>query len=557
MTLATDLPLLRNPFNLLGVSSRDTRHRIVDAAEERAVTHAGELCSRAASDLINPRSRVAAEVAWLPGLSPRRASQMVDQLVLNPSAVIRVEGVPLLARSNLLGSAILGLAPDQPDADWLYAIVTLGRTVDEIDPEAVVRAINEDRKVAGFTEVRTVEPVEEALAERRREYRDCIKAALDKLPPEKLAIVCAAAVNECTNGGNVHAPLLIDELVDGYAIETHAFFVQEAENVRKLITRALEVAPKGLQPDSPVLNRLEAVLRNWAFVAQPIQLSAKAQGTTHELSKMIAGEVRGLGVELFNKYHLLDCSQRIVSMLKALFGTVSEIADIIADDSRTLESLARERNIQQRLEAIFKMCTDIAEAAESGPASGAGEARRLNDLAKDQIARLVNEGIPKSGIDQAKDAFAFASLRCAFAYGHKTLKWSETIALLEEALELAPSEDSRDTINGHLQTARQRNRVFAGLSPISSAPTLSTFNGCGFTVYGSTDPDPGTGSHIATYYFVFFFLPIFPICRYRVISSGSSYRFLGKGSLRPFDKLHLAASLIIITFIIIIISLGR
>ena len=434
--MATDPPLLRNPFHLLGVSSRDTRHRIVEAAEERAVIHDGELCSKAGSDLTNPRSRVAAEVAWLPGLSPRRASQMVDELVLNPSAVIRLEGVPLLARSNLLGLAILGLAPDQPDADWVYAIVTFGRTVDKIDPEEVVRDINEDRKVAGFTEVKAVEPVEEALAERRREYRDCIKAALDKLPPEKLAKVCAAAVNEFTNGGNVHAPLLIDELVDGYAVETHTFFVQEAENVRKLITRALEVAPKGLQPVSPVLDRLEAVLRNWAFVAQPIQLSAKAQGTTHELSKEIAGEVRGLGVELFNKYDLLDCSQRIVSMLRALFGTVSEIADIIADDSRTLDGLAMKRNIELRLEVIFQMCTVIVETAEASPAFGAGEARSLLDQAKDQIAGLVKEGIPKSGIDQAKDACAFASSRCAFAYGHKTLKWSETIALLARTHEL-------------------------------------------------------------------------------------------------------------------------
>jgi uncharacterized protein YuzE len=550
MTLATDPPLLRNPFHLLGVSSRDTRHRIVEAVDECAVIHDGDLCSKAGSDLTNPRSRVAAEVAWLPGLSPRRASQMLDELVSNASAIIRSEGVPLLARSNLLGSAILGLAPDQPDADWVYAIVTLGRTVDEINPETVMRDINEDRKVAGFTEVKAFEPVEEALAERRHEYRDCIKAALDKLPPEKLAKVCAAAVNESTNGGNVHAPLLIDELVDGYAVETHTFFVQEAENVRKLITRALEVAPKGLQPVSPVLDRLETVLRNWAFVAQPIHLSAKAQGTTHELSNEIAGEVRGLGVELFNKYDLLGCSQRIVSMLRAFFGTVSEIADIIADDSRTLDGLAKKRNIERRLEAIYKMCTEIVETAESCPASGAGEARSLLNQAKDQIARLIKEGIPKSAIDQAKDAFAFASLRCAFAYGYKTLRWSETIALSEEALELASSEDSRDTINGHLQTARQRKRVFAGLSPISEAPTLSSINGCGFTLYGSTDSDPGTGSHMATYYFVLVFLPIFPICRYRVISSGNSHRFLGKGSLRQFDKLHLAASLIIIAFII-------
>ena len=548
--MAADLPLLRNPFYLLGVSSRDTRHRIVEAAEERAVLHDGELCSRASSDLTNPRSRVVAEIAWLPGLSPRRASQIVDELVSHPSSVIRVEGLPSLARSNLVASAILALEPDKTDADWIHAIVTLGRTVEEIDAEAVLRDINEDRKIAGFTEIRAIETVEDALAERRREYRDCIKTALDNLPPRKLAKVCADAVNESTNGGRVHAPLLIDELVDGYAVETHAFFVQEAENVRKLITRALEVAPQGVRAVSPILDRLETVLENWAFVAKPILLSAKAQGTTHELSSEIAVAVRGLGVDLFNKHALLECSQRIVSMIRALFGTVSGIADVLADDSSTLDDLARKRDIERRLESIFKICIDTAESAESSPASGAEEARRLLDHAGNQIADLVKEGIPKDGIDQTKDAFAFASLRCAFAYGHKTLKWSEAIALIEETLQLAPSQDSRNKIDGHLQIAKQRQRVFAGLTSMSSAPSLSTINGCGFKLYGSTDPDPSTASHMATYYFVFFFFPIFPICRYRVIVSGNNYSFLGKGSLRPFDKLHLAASFILIAVVI-------
>ena len=48
---------------------------------------------------------------------------------------------------------------------------------------------------------------------------------------------------------------------------------------------------------------------------------------------------------------------------------------------------------------------------------------------------------------------------------------------------------------------------------------------------------------MATYYFVFFFIPIFPIARYRVIPTGGGYRFLGKGPLRTFDKWHIAISL--------------
>jgi len=545
-----DLPLLRNPFHLLGVSSRDNRHRIIEAAEERSVVQDGELCSKAGSDLTNPRNRVAAEIAWLPGLSPRRATQLVEELVSNPGAVIRAEGVSPLARANLLASAIVGLTADQADADWSYAILALGRVVDEIGVETVLRDLNEDRKVAGFVEIRSVEAVEEGLADRRRKYRDCIKRALDNLPPQKLAKVCADAVDEATRGGTVHAPLLIDELVDGYAVETHAFFTQEAENVRKLIARALQDAPKGLKVVSPVLDRLEAVLRNWAFVARPIQLSAKAQGTTHEISRQLAGEVRSLGVDLFNDHGLLDCSQRIVALLTELFGMVSAVADVIADDSRTLDELARKRDIEQRLVPLYKMAQDAAEAGESSPASGAGEAQRVLDKSKGLIAGLVKDGLPKDGIAQAQDAIAFAVLRCAFAYGHKTLKWTEAIALLDEALKLAQTADARNKIAGHMETAKRHQQLFAGLTPVLSAPSLYTINGCGFTLYGSTDIDPNTGSYMATYYFVLIAIPIFPLCRYRVTSSGRSYRFLAKGPLRAFDKFHWAGSLALIAYLL-------
>jgi hypothetical protein len=117
-------------------------------------------------------------------------------------------------------------------------------------------------------------------------------------------------------------------------------------------------------------------------------------------------------------------------------------------------------------------------------------------------------------------------------------------SLLEEARGLAHNKEIADRIDTNLATARHNHRVFGNLHPVSSAPTLYSINGCGFTVYGNTDLDRESGSYMTTYYFVLLFIPIFPICRYRVKSSGNSYNFLGKGQLRPFDKAHLAISLI-------------
>lgn len=80
------------------------------------------------------------------------------------------------------------------------------------------------------------------------------------------------------------------------------------------------------------------------------------------------------------------------------------------------------------------------------------------------------------------------------------------------------------------------------LSPIRSAPSLTTINGFGFKLYGNSNHDAATDSYMTTHYFVALFLPLFPIARYRVVSDGDgSYHFLGKGRLRDFDKVHLVA----------------
>ena len=115
--------------------------------------------------------------------------------------------------------------------------------------------------------------------------------------------------------------------------------------------------------------------------------------------------------------------------------------------------------------------------------------------------------------------------------------------LHEEAIKLAQNTSGAFRIEEGLTEVREparKQRVFGALKPISSAPSLSTINGVGFTLYGRSDYDQETNSYATTHYFVFLFIPIFPISRYRVIYTGSDqYRFLGKLPLRKIDRWHL------------------
>ena len=98
---------------------------------------------------------------------------------------------------------------------WLVA---LAEAEDEIDADAVLRDINEDRAVAGLPEVRDLALVEAALTERRRHYKDVTLAALEQVPSNVLVEALTAAVEEATSGGELHAPLLIEEIASAYEL---------------------------------------------------------------------------------------------------------------------------------------------------------------------------------------------------------------------------------------------------------------------------------------------------------------------------------------------------
>lgn len=541
---AGDLPILSNPFFLLGVSSRDGRHRIVEAAEEKSLSLDGDVCSKAKTDLTNPRNRLTSEMAWLPGVSPRRTRQFIDALTQNPITIFETDGLPALAHANLMASAVLALNSNFDEDQWFSNIMVFSDAVDDIAAGTVLTDINEDRKVGGFAEVKSVEAVEEALVDRRREYRDCLRKALNGLPPLSLARVVTEVADATTASGTTHPSPLIDDLVDTYAVGTHAFLTKEADNIRLLIDRTRKAAPSGAAAVGMFLQRLEMVVWNWYTVAKPIQMVAGAKGTTHDLSEEIAGEIRSLGIFLYNEHSMLESSQRIVHLLLEAFESVPEVVERVEDDALVLHDLAQKKKVEEKVKPIHQLCSEALEEIDSAPLSAAAGARKVLNTGRSLLAELAEEGLANDTINELEDIIALTVMRCAIVKGNVSSRWDETIALLEDVWHLAHDRETLERIEENLSTARQNHRLFGNLAPIDSAPSLRTINGFGFAAYGNTDYDQDSESYMATYYFVALFLPLFPICRYRVISTGNGFRFLGKAPLRTFDKWHLAISIV-------------
>lgn len=353
-----------NPFCVLGVTTRDDRRKIVEMAEERALHLDGDICQKARSDLTNPRTRLSSEMAWMPGVAPRTAENMVRTLAESPRAVRSEHGLPGLARANLMAAVCELVADDEPAASVAGFIRDFADVVEGIDPEEVLRDVNEDRAISGFPGVRGTEAIEEELAERRRAYRSALKNLLDTMDPPKLVATMTEVVTLATDDGDEHGPALIADLVDSYEVETQGFLQKESENIAALIESVREAAPRGEKAIEPIMSKLEKVARNWDSVAQPIQISAKARGIVHRPSRDVAYDLRGLGIDLNNEHGMLDQAHRMTDLLHDLFAELPEVVEKLGEDSEAIAGLRRQAEERERNSEQW--ARDITFRAEVG-----------------------------------------------------------------------------------------------------------------------------------------------------------------------------------------------
>lgn len=354
-----------NSFALLGATTRDNRHRIVELAEEKSLIIDSDTCTKSRSELTNPRNRLSAEMAWLPGISPKRANAycvLLRQDIRRFMTSLQEENP--LVQSNLITAALELFSPEIAEDDWVSWIYELANQTDQINPEEVRRIINEDRAVAGFPEISGFDIVEAEIAERRLIFKGVIKDALDRLPTAKMIDVITNVVELATDSGHVNAPILIDYLIDSYENGVRPFLDRESENVIKIVKIAHESASGGDSVVKPILDKLENVVRNWDKVAQPIQVSMKTRGMEHQQSNQLAYEIRNLGVELLKEHGMLEQTKRITQLLQEVFAELPEVAGRLDEDAEAIDNIFKNRELDKIRSAEW--ANDITYETEIG-----------------------------------------------------------------------------------------------------------------------------------------------------------------------------------------------
>lgn len=335
--------LHNSPFWILGATVRDNASHILDLAEIKSLEFDDETCQRSSTDLTNPRTRLSAEMAWLPGVSPNRSAECLKALSHDSMSVRNRETIPTLASLNLWAAAIESIEKDHSTEDLMNFIVEFCHASDRLDADEIMRHINEDRTVSGFSLIQDITQIEDEIVERRKHYRAAIKECLNKFTSHEIIFMLTMILERVTHGGEFPAPNLLDELADTYEAEVQQALEIEGENIQSLIDCAISVSENGEKFTTPIIEKIIQVAHNWVAIAKPIQLSAKSRGITHFASVRIANDIRSLGVNLYNIHHMLVPAEIMTKELLKLFSNVPDVIEALGDDADTIDNLAKTR----------------------------------------------------------------------------------------------------------------------------------------------------------------------------------------------------------------------
>ena len=367
------MDLLKNPFHILGATTRDNRHRIMDLAEENSLLSDADACMEAQSILITPRRRISAEVAWLPGVDPsfygilfrylESPNEELPNITMAPTAIANLRATKLSRHPGLSSSNIV---------EW---ILTIAQTSESINSETVCAVLNGDRRASGLPEITDLSTVDDAIRNQKRYYSQTVTSVLENLSVNARARTMTLLLETATSNGRYQCPTLIKDLIPAYQ-----FSVQDSLEQNKRIIEAQDEQLRAMadanNPDTtlvPIVDQLLESVKEWDILAQPIQLSQRSTGQRHDASFEIAWRFRKLAADLFREYRKSDFSRKILNTLQDVFSEVPEIVEGLTEVSIRLEEEIRYVRIVERVEEL----------------KDASDAEQLDDTLTQMVTQLI------------------------------------------------------------------------------------------------------------------------------------------------------------------------
>lgn len=440
------MDLLKNPFHILGATTRDNRHRIMELEEERSLLSDSDECRAARETLINPRKRISAEVAWLPGVDPETSAEVLRHLDAPNQNFLNITGLNHIARANLLVSGLSRLS-NLPSANLVEWILTIAQASETTNSETVCAILNEDRRVSGFPEITDLSAIEDEIRNQKGYYSQALTSVLENLSVNARARIMTSLLETSTSNGRYQCPILIRDLIPAYELSAQDSLEQykriiETQDDRLRVMVDAENTDIAMQP---IVDQLIQAVKEWDTLAQPIQLSRRSTGQRHNASIEIAWRVQNLAIYLFNEYLQYDFSLQLLNMLLDVFAEVPEIVERITRDREDLESRRHE------VEGI-RSFTEIETQGETlQNASDRNEPDYTLTPMVNQLIQTVRSWNPSMQPVNANNAVAIIVRNIALHLWNEHQKLDFAIQITETLIEVFRGVDGMDEVNNRLR----------------------------------------------------------------------------------------------------------
>lgn len=523
--------LLDNPFAVIGVSLRATRAQINNAIEDALFADDSPVRQReldnARQALFSPRLRLEAEVGFLSS-SDEKAIEDVLISLRRGKTTQSADNLIGFDRANYLAHRC---ATGKSDARARTA-KSLVYAYDEVSFDQLLADIRLARDESGFGAI-DIENARSAFYSVRARHAEAALEGLLSLPsgPE---VVASLAGELAEIQSRRHE--FVAQMINQYEVRMGPEIEQAAKDVLS------ELGKLGTQNVEGAIEPFETALVSWDRLAQPLQVADAARGIDEAHSRQLFSSIRERYLALCNEQALYTLAARILEVAKRVFAELPDVASLIDRDIAALADLVANEQLQVTLLPL----KTLVEAAVGNLADLGREVRSPRNSQQFNALLAEFDSILEQGNPDLTE-LAVGLIRSLAIKLANDIEDHQSALVITDALLLRENQLT-DEILYRLQNDRdilKGNVEAASMTPITSAPSLTTINGCGFKLYGHTDGRPD-GSFLATYYFVLLFFPIFPIARYRVIVEGSRYFFLAKVPLRRFDFWHLLISVAII-----------
>tara|TARA_R110000751_G_scaffold263960_3_gene363145 strand:+ start:1195 stop:3135 length:1941 start_codon:yes stop_codon:yes gene_type:complete len=342
--------LTENPFYILDAQYNSSASDLLNLVEDAEFDgkFSSDVLHRAQQVLVTPRTRLMAELSWLPELSGAQIHKVFALLEKGDHAELldAIEHFPELARANIAAHICVLHVVGQK------ALHFLASAWDDVDAQYLLSCINQARAASGFPKVEETQ----------------IKEALDDLQA-KHAVAAAESVWKTSAPGQLMNDVVEAELdrdpsamflklfVSGYDSRSEPDLARIEADINVHLEKSQKV-------DHTLASHVDAIcelLDAWDNINQPVQIYEQHRGHEEGRSKRIYSSVRSVYLELANEHGKFQEALQLSETLLHTFLELASVAEVLKKDVGELQSLTEQQAQEQVVEPLIDACEKANE----------------------------------------------------------------------------------------------------------------------------------------------------------------------------------------------------